>query len=120
MVKNDKPKIVEMLPLLVAVASLVVIFSILLAVNFQSQRAAQLKNLQKIQHDVYDRGQQFTFIVDDLHEKLTLLAGSNEVTAFFRNRSLGMSMDYGLRASLNNIHRYFQTMSELSQLGGGH
>ncbi|MFM9500892.1 hypothetical protein ACKI1Q_45920, partial [Streptomyces galilaeus] len=49
---------------------------------------------------------------------LTDLAEASEITSFFTNRALGMSLEYGLRANLASLSRRFEAVRQRKQLGG--
>ena len=58
-----------------------------------------------------------SYFFSERENEIRDLALSKAVTGFFSNRNLGMTMAYGLRASLNNVSRLFHRRMLNSRLG---
>ncbi len=101
-----------------AILSLLILMSILLGMNYYAQKQAQLRTIERIQSDVDAEATRFAMLIDRLQSELHQLAASQEVNAYFRNKALGMSMEYGLRASLNNITYLFDRQLKQFPFGG--
>lgn len=100
---------------LVCIAALI---SGLLIINYYSHRSLQESNNRRFQQNIEDRCRSISYFFSERENDMRTLAGSTAITGFFTNRGMGMTMAYGLRASLNNIDRLFEQRSAVSQLGG--
>ena len=97
----------DRLPIIVAALCLISMMSVLLGMNFYFHQQGQLKNFQRIQAEVEGNSKRLEMALTNLQSGLQEYAESTEINAFFKNRALGMSSEYGLKASLGNIRRLF-------------
>ncbi len=95
------------LPLIAALVLLIGLMSVLLGMNYFWQRQGQEKTVQRMQTELDARGERLGLFLNRFRADTRLLAESQEVDAFFKSRALGMSMEYGLKASLDNIRQLF-------------
>jgi len=103
---------------LLALFCMAALISGLIIVNHFSHRSLQHANISRFQQNLEDRCRSVSYFFSERENDLQALANSSAITGFFTNRALGMTMAYGLRASLNNIDRLFAGRVETSQLGG--
>lgn len=89
----------------------------LLIVNYTSQTSLQGANNTLFQQNLEDSGRSMSYFFSERENNIRALAASAPVTAYFANQALGMTMAYGLRASLNNIKRRFEEHGTTSRLG---
>jgi len=80
----------------------------LLAANYSTRRSLQQSKLASLQTDFDDHAMVLAHLFSERRNDLREIAASRQVHAYFENRALGMTMAYGLRASLNNITKYLQ------------
>ena len=103
---------------LLALVCMAAIISGLLIVNYYSHNALQSANTKRFQENLEDRCRSISYFFSERENDMRALAGSTAITGFFTNRAMGMTMAYGLRASLNNIDRLFEQRGAVSRLGG--
>jgi PAS domain S-box-containing protein len=89
----------------------------LLIVNHNSHTSLQQVNTQLFQQNLENAARSIGYFLSERENNIHSLANSNQVSGFFTNQALGMTMAYGLRASLNNIDRSFEKLRENSRLG---
>ncbi len=104
---------------LVAIILLLSVMAVLLGMNYHAQKQAQLRTIQRIQSDVDAEAQRFSMLINRLQSELHQMATGPEVSAYFRNKALGMSMEYGLRASIQNLSRTFERKFQLFPFADG-
>ncbi len=75
----------------------------LVVAQYRSQLALQHIALQQLTYDSETRATAISYFYSEREDDLRHLAESRELTAFFENRALGMSMEYGLKASILNV-----------------
>jgi PAS domain S-box-containing protein len=103
---------------LLALFCMAALISGLIIVNHFSHRSLQTANISRFQQNLEDRCRSVSYFFSERENDLQALASSSAITGFFANRSMGMSMAYGLRASLNNVDRLFAQRGKTSRLGG--
>src|SRR3989304_1849382 len=88
--------------LTVIVASLVLVgfIGFLVVENYLSQLELQGYTLEQLRQDTEKRATAVTYFSSERKNDLRNLALSRETSIFFENKALGMSMEYGLKASL--------------------
>jgi len=97
------------LGLLVGCLLLVAFIGFLLASNYRSQKALRESNLESHHLGLEKQAVSIAYFFSERRYDLRMLAGSPEISAFFVNKSLGMSEPYGLKASLFNVQRRFES-----------
>jgi len=101
-----------------AVVMLVGIVSYLLWHSYQTQSRLQTAAINRLVEDLNSRAKAAEYFIRERENDVNELATSKIVTAYFTNKSLGMSEAYGLKGSLNLIHRQFRHINESTILGG--
>lgn len=71
--------------------------------NYRAQTALQRSATRQLCHDVERQAVNLAYFFTERKDDLKDLAASRELSVFFENKALGMSMAYGLRASLLTI-----------------
>jgi two-component system cell cycle sensor histidine kinase/response regulator CckA len=89
----------------------------LLIANYRSQIELQKTALQGLVQDKHKRATALSYFFAERKNDLKNLAESREMSAFFENRALGMSMEYGLRASLLAISERFSDLIGEKKIG---
>jgi len=102
----------------VAVVMLVGIVGYLLWHSYQTQTRLQMAAINRLEGDLNGRARAADYFILERENDVRELATGNIVTAYFSNKSLGMSEAYGLKASLNLTHRQFSHLNESVMLGG--
>ena len=98
--------------LLVINVAVVLYLCLLLVLYYQSSEELRENSLEQFRYETEKRVASTGFFFAEQKDDLLSLVTSREVDVFFENRSLGMSMEYGLNLSLPPItHRF----SELIQ-----
>ena len=103
---------------LLALFCMAALISGLIFINHLSHRSLQNADVNRFQQNLEDRCRSVSYFFSERENDLQALANSSAITGFFTNRTLGMTMAYGLRASLNNIDRLFAQRGKTSRLGG--
>ncbi len=103
---------------LLALMGMALIITGLLIVNYYSHRTLLDVNKISIQQNLEDRCRSVSYFFSERENDLRSLAESAVITGYFTNRAMGMTMTYGLRASLNSIARLLEQQGASSQLGG--
>lgn len=101
---------------LLALACMAAVISGLIVIDYHTQRSLQQANIHRLQQNLEDRGRSLAYFFSERENDMRALAGSTAISGFFVNRALGMTMTYGLRASLNSIDRLFAERGENSRL----
>jgi diguanylate cyclase (GGDEF)-like protein len=98
--------------------ALVVYLALLLATTHLAQE--RLRESAQARHalELRLRAAALSYFYAERRGDLLNLARSQPVSAFFANRDLGMSMEYGLRASLQAIRALAQRLTEEARVGG--
>ena len=101
---------------LLALFCMAAVISGLIVVNYFSQHSLQEASSRQLQQNLADRGRSISYFLSERENDLRSLANAAAVVGYFTNKSLGMTMAYGLRASLNNINRLFEARGLNSRL----
>lgn len=89
----------------------------LLLSNYTSLQKLRASSLQQYQIEFEQRALDLSHLLNDRNHNVQDLAASNSVSLFFKNKSLGMSMAYGLRSSIRNIDKELLSFIEASSHG---
>lgn len=98
--------------------ALIACIGMLLMANYSSQVRIQSYALERLRLACEKRAGAISYFYTERKEDLKWLAEQRTVTNFFENRALGMSLQYGLRDSLNSIGREFDRFLEEKKVGG--
>ena len=104
----------SLLPLIILAA----LICLLLVVNYRSLQRVRSNSMHRLQDEVNRWALSTEYYLNERYSDIRDLAANSLVTAFFKNRSLGMSMDYGLKASLNNVARTLRHYVQSIRLNG--
>ncbi|MEI6259117.1 MAG: ATP-binding protein [Deltaproteobacteria bacterium] len=96
----------------IAAFLLVVFVCYLLGVTYRTQQRLQKTAMIRLQENLEGLAQAVDYFILERRNDLQKLASGNTAVAYFTNKALGMSMEYGLKESLNNIVRQFQHLNE--------
>ncbi|MBW2168751.1 MAG: PAS domain S-box protein [Deltaproteobacteria bacterium] len=83
---------------------------LLVGVNYLSQAELQESALEQLRQDMKKRATTVNYFCSERKNDLKNLAESRAISAFFENKALGMSMEYGLRSSLLGISETFDRL----------
>ena len=92
--------------------------SFMLINTYMSQTRLYKTRLAGLKNDVEKRATAASYFFSERKNDLRNLSHSREVSAFFENRALGMSMQYGLRSSLISIYNKFRQIVEEKTIRG--
>ena len=95
---------------------LVGFIAFLVVKNYLSQLELQGYALEQLNQDIEKRAMAVSYFYSERRNDLKNLAKSREISLFFENKGLGMSMEYGLRASLLAISETFNRLLEERKL----
>ncbi len=95
---------------------LVVAMGYLVVVQVRAQVALQQAALKQATFDSERRATALSYFFSEQRDFLRDLAGSRSLQAYFENRALGMSMAYGLQASLLVVQERFDQARQSKQL----
>ena len=87
---------------------LIIFIGFLLIQNYRSQRRGQQFALEQFRWDNQERAMALSYYFSERENDLENLAGNPSILSFFENKALGMSMEYGLSASLLCISEDFE------------
>ncbi|MEW6377111.1 MAG: ATP-binding protein [Thermodesulfobacteriota bacterium] len=96
---------------------LVGFIAFLVGKNYLSQLELQEFALEQLRQDLEKRATALSYFYFERRNDLKNLAESREISIFFENKALGMSMEYGLRASLLTISETFNRLLKERKLG---
>jgi two-component system sensor histidine kinase/response regulator len=97
---------------------LLVYMGFLLITNFLSQVDLQKSALEQLVQDTEKRSMAVSYFYVERKKDLKNLAENRAFSVFFENKALGMSMNYGLRASLLAISYQFDRFIEQKTFSG--
>ncbi|MHC1744426.1 MAG: ATP-binding protein [Syntrophobacteraceae bacterium] len=89
----------------------------LIGKNYVSQKEVQKFALTDLQRNLDKRTEAMSYFFAERRNDLKNLASSTEIGGFFENKALGMSMEYGLKASLVIVAETFRQVLEERRLG---
>lgn len=118
-VKNKKffLKLRESL-LSIAVSFLIGFIGILVFFNYRAQVSLEKAEKERIKSNIKNRVIALSYFFTERKNDLNELCASRSISSFFENKALGMSMKYGLRASLLSIQREFRYLLINKRLEG--
>lgn len=90
----------------------------LIVAQYYSQVALRATALKQLAIDSERHAMALGYFFKEREKELTNMAASREVTAYFENKALGMSMEYGLRASLIDVEGRFRLEMARNNLDG--
>ena len=82
----------------------------LVGMNYVSQLHLQESELHEFRQDMEKRATAIGYFFSERKNDLKHLAQARDISSFFENKALGMSMEYGLRASLIGISENFDRL----------
>ncbi len=85
--------------------------------QYRAQMALQLAEQHNLVHDSERRAMAVSYFYAERADNLRDFAQSSEVRGYFENRALGMSLEYGLQASIYIINDYFKRICDSKMLG---
>lgn len=90
----------------------------LLYANYQSLEKLQARALEQSRYELTSRGMNLAHFLDSQQKSFKSdISGSNLLSLYFENKALGMSMEYGLGASLKAMEQKLKSQSEKIRLG---
>jgi len=101
-----------------AVVVLVAYMGFLIIANYLSQVELQKGVLEQLRQDTEKRAIALSYFFSERTNDLKELTKKREISAYFENKALGMSMTYGLLASLDAIAEVFEGILEDKTLKG--
>jgi signal transduction histidine kinase/CheY-like chemotaxis protein len=102
----------------VALLSLVGLVVLLLGQNYRASLGLQQAFLDQLGNASARQASAVDDFLADRRAELRALASGPEVETFYQNRALGMSMEYGLRLSLESIRQALQARIETKTTSG--
>jgi hypothetical protein len=106
------------LVLLGATLLLVGFIGFLVAANYQSHRRVQEFVLGQLREDTQEDATALSYFCSERKDDIQNLAASRSILTFFENKALGMSMEYGLRASILSISEAFEKLLRERKIEG--
>ena len=91
---------------------------LLVGKSYVAQTKVQQLGVRNFRQHLEKRASAVSYFFAERQNDLENLAASREVSAFFENQALGMSMLYGLRANLISIEKAFERLIATRKLGG--
>ena len=86
--------------------------------NYLSQVDLRKTALEKLRQDTEKLAMSVSYFCIERKIDLKNLSQNRAVSVYFENKALGMSMEYGLKASLNAIRYQFDNLMEEKKFGG--
>ncbi|MBU0986730.1 MAG: PAS domain S-box protein, partial [Proteobacteria bacterium] len=97
--------------------ALLLYISFLIVSNYLSQIDLQKTALENLRHDTEKLAMSVSYFCAERESDLENLSENRAVSVYFENKALGMSMEYGLKASLNAILNQFDRLMEEKKFG---
>ncbi|MCB2191669.1 MAG: PAS domain S-box protein [Deltaproteobacteria bacterium] len=97
--------------------ALVLVMAVLVGAYYRSQTALRESHLESFRQELNLRATTVSFFYNELAGDLRQMSGSKRVESYFGSKALGMSMRYGLGASLAQVGRMFQRETHGKMLG---
>jgi len=112
--------VTQMSRLLAALIGLTLVSYIgfLVVSQYRTQLSVQDAALRQLTSDSARRATAVSYFFSERKDDLRGLAQSRELSAYFENKALGMSLEYGLKASLIMLDDLFDKMINTKQLSG--
>lgn len=101
----------------VAGVLLIVFTGFLLVANYLSQVELRKATVDRVRQDTEKRAAAISYFYSERKNDLRNLRDSRAISVFFQNKALGMSMKYGLGASLLGISDEFERLQRDRMLG---
>ena len=105
------------LKLAIAVTALAVCFSLLLVKIYRAQTELRESVLNNFKQDLEKHAAALSYFYSERKNDLKNLPTKREISIYFENKALGMSMEYGLRASLMAIQESLDQVLKERVLG---
>ncbi len=90
--------------------ALIVYIGILVLSQYRGRVALQESQIRQLTQELEKRATAVRYFSREREDDLQNLAESRELSAYFENQALGMSLEYGLRASLFTIRELFDRL----------
>ena len=91
------------------ISFLFICYLVFIVVNsYQTQVRLQNALVEQLRQDVAKHANTIGYFVDERKNDLHYLSDAREISVYFENKALGMSMEYGLGSSLVDISTYFR------------
>jgi PAS domain S-box-containing protein len=91
--------------------------ALLLGNVYRGQVELQKSVVNNFRHDLEKHAAALSYFFSERKNDLKNLPAKREISIYFENKALGMSMEYGLRASLTAIHESFDQVLKERMLG---
>ena len=95
------------MPALLAAILLTALIAVLIGKIYESEVELREFAMANLRQDLANRAAAFSFLFLERKNDLQDLTESKALSVFFENKALGMSMEYGLKASLLGMHDVF-------------
>ena len=108
---------------IIAVTAILLLIGIIVffvTINFTSQSKLRKFALDQIRSDIEKRAASVSYFFSERRNDLNDFALSKEISAFFENKALGMSMEYGLKASLLEMSEKFGHLLKGRKINNDH
>ncbi|MFZ5452473.1 MAG: hybrid sensor histidine kinase/response regulator [Thermodesulfobacteriota bacterium] len=100
------------LAMVLSTLTLAAFIALLVGKTYQSQVALQKSVLQTFRQDLEKQAAIISYFYSQRKNDLNNLPAKRELSTYFENKALGMSMEYGLKASLVAIQESFDLVLE--------
>lgn len=104
--------------ILIISAVLLLFAGVLIANNYNSQIELRQASIDQLHQSLEKQAMTIGYFFQERGNDLKNLSKNRSVSAYFENLALGMTMEYGLKSSLNNITREFDLFQQEKQVGG--
>jgi PAS domain S-box-containing protein len=105
------------IPMVLAAVLLAGFIAFLIGKTYLSQTQVQQFALADLERNLDKRTAAIAYFLSERRNDLKNLASSAEIGAFFENKAVGMTMEYGLKASLYIVSETFRQILEERKLG---
>ncbi len=111
---NSKAKVI----FIIGACFLVVYICSLVFINYKAQVSLENSAREEILLNIKNRITALSYFYEERKNDLNEILSQRSISAYFENKALGMSMEYGLRASLLSIARDFKYFLNNKKLEG--
>ena len=95
---------------------LILFIGLMVVLNYLSNARLRSSLMEQLSHDLEMRSLSVSYFYVDRYKDLRDLSQSASISDFFINKALGMTMEYGLKSSLLEIHKAFKQLKDKKRI----
>ncbi|MBW1783719.1 MAG: response regulator [Deltaproteobacteria bacterium] len=104
--------------IIVTMCSVLILFiGLMVALNYVSNAQLRRFLMAQLRHDLEKRSLSVSYFYSERAKDLRDLCHCPSISDFFVNKALGMTMEYGLKSSLLEIHKVLEQLKDRKRIG---